>query len=698
MANNDNKINNYFSCSEYNIKIDNNEYNLRLETNEKDIYFILSNLNQSLEYIYKNRMDLSTLINKLELNSSKYSNSEIILKIFDNKIKKNKITINVVDENSYSILIKSLNVFEEEMTTEIKLIKEFMNDNDKFKYIFSIIKLMKNNYKIGEIENINNKLNELNSNINKRNKEIEDELKDKDTIIQKLNEKIINQENIIKNINENNVIINKKYEELENNIKEKINNMQINLINDIKNKNDIINKMMNDKIEIMNKKYNELVGLDRITNIKNEELDNNLLNKENEINNNKKQNLINNKINEKELNINKKENKLNEDINIINNKINEINKKNEEREIILEEIKNKIEKLKEQINYNEYNNKINYKFKKEPQNLKFKFDITKTNTDFGWNDRFEVFICYKDNKEYIISPNCNNYNLDIFNLLDNKKIFSLKGHKNNIRTIRYFINKNNYSINEYLISGDDNKIVIIWNITNNYDIKYLIDTKYGDNIYSCLLIFPLNYNDNYIITSTYNKSDDNDKSATKIYSLNNGKFIKYINNTNNNHIYYLLSWYNKNNNQYYIIQFTKKKIMINNLLENELYSELIQEPENDHFSGYIYNRNNNDYLCSSSYNGYINIWDLYNKNVFKIINTKNCRLAHIIEWNNKYIIVADVNNNSFKIIDLDENKIISDIGGQHTGEVKCIKKIYHPFYGESLLSCGQDKNIKLWSI
>jgi len=373
---------------------------------------------------------------------------------------------------------------------------------------------------------------------------------------------------------------------------------------------------------------------------------------------------------------------------IDNNKINEIN----------ENINNKYNELKEQINYNEYNNKINYKFKKEPQNLKFKFDITNTNTECGWNDMFEVFISYKDNKEYIISPNSNNYNLNIFNLLDNKKILSLKGHKNKIRTIRYFINKNNYNINEYLISGDDNKIVIIWDITNNYNIKYQIDTKYGGNIYSCLLIFPHNNNDNYIITSTFNKSDDNDKSATKIYSLNNGQFIKYINNTNNNTIFYLLSWYNKKNNKYYIIQFTFCKIMINNLLEDELYSELIQEPETDHFSGFIYNRNNNDYLCSSSSNGYINIWDLYNKKIFKIINTNKCKLAHIIEWNNKYIIVVDVNNKSFKIIDLDENKIISDIGGQHTKDATCIKKIYHPIYGESLLSCGRDKCIKLWTI
>ena len=149
--------------------------------------------------------------------------------------------------------------------------------------------------------------------------------------------------------------------------------------------------------------------------------------------------------------------------------------------------------------------------------------------------------------------------------------------------------------------------------------------------------------------------------------------------------------------------------MINNLLEDELYSELIQEPEDNHLSGFIYNRNNNDYLCSSSYNGYINIWDLYNKNLFKNIdtnknsklnffNTNEYKLAHIIEWNNKYIIVADDNNKSFKIIDIDENKIISDIGGQHTDKVNCIKKIYHPIYGESLLSSGQDKYIKLWTI
>ena len=86
-----------------------------------------------------------------------------------------------------------------------------------------------------------------------------------------------------------------------------------------------------------------------------------------------------------------------------------------------------------------YEDKINYKFIKEPQNLEYKLDITNSNDFYGVNDLFEIFISYKDNKEYIVSKNINDYNLDIFTLLDNKKILTLKGHTNHITTIRYFI-------------------------------------------------------------------------------------------------------------------------------------------------------------------------------------------------------------------------------------------------------------------
>ena len=94
------------------------------------------------------------------------------------------------------------------------------------------------------------------------------------------------------------------------------------------------------------------------------------------------------------------------------------------------------------------------------------------------------------------------------------------------------------------------------------------------------------------------------------------------------------------------------------LLEKEPYCELIQEPEDYHYSGFIYNKYNKDYLCSSCKNGYINIWDLNNKKIFKVINTNGGELYHIIQWNEKYIIVDERKNKCFKIIDIKHGKVI----------------------------------------
>ena len=67
-------------------------------------------------------------------------------------------------------------------------------------------------------------------------------------------------------------------------------------------------------------------------------------------------------------------------------------------------------------------------------NFKFKAEIIDTNIPFGENDNdmFEVYTSIKDNKIYIASPNYKENHLDIYSLLDNKKITSLK---DNNRTI-----------------------------------------------------------------------------------------------------------------------------------------------------------------------------------------------------------------------------------------------------------------------
>ena len=362
---------------------------------------------------------------------------------------------------------------------------------------------------------------------------------------------------------------------------------------------------------------------------------------------------------------------------------------------------------KNQKEKEEYLNKMNNEYNSSPIKLKYKNDICKTNTSCGWNDMFEIYISYLNNKEYLASPDNNNYNINIISLIDNKLVTSLKGHDNKIRTIRYFMGENNENEdnensiqNEYLISADDNHIVIVWDLLDNYEIKQKIDTNYEDDIYSCLIfINKNNYDENYIITSTYCTSSDIQNSATKIYSLENGEYIFYIKESNFDNIYYLLLWYNKQNNKNYLIQFSYKKIIINYLepKSNEQYAKFIHEPENEHYSGFIFSKNNLDFLCSSCYNGYIHIWDLYNKKIVTIIDTK-CILCHIIQWNERYAISADFENKSFIVIDLEEKKIFNDFSVEHTMEVKCIKKIMHPKFGECLLTAGRDNIIKLWKL
>ena len=596
---------NILNHKEYNIKFENEIYCLRIEIDNKFITFILTKLNEQVNFNYKNKYDLLSIVNTLTLNPSKHSNLNEILDIFDKVYIKNKLSILKVDDNTINLIIK-FNIIFDEVTHELKLYKIYMNNNDKFNLLYNEIKLLKQKVenistnKNGEMEEIQKKMKEMDINLSKKNEEINNIkliIKEREGIINEQKETLIKLNNII-------IEMNNRLLEKENKIK-------------------IIEGKLEEKELIIN-------NLDII--IKNKELNDNevsyqLKNSINEINN--------------DLNV-----KYNELLNMISN-----------------------------LEHNEFIKKINYKFEKDPQGLKFRQNIINSNASYGWNDTFEVYISRKDNKEYLVSPNNNNYKLDVISLLENK-----------------------LTVEEYLISADNDIIVIIWEITYNFNLKFKINTNYSDNIYSCLLLFDLINENNYIVTSSYAQLDDNEKSATKLYSLENGQLIKYISHSNKNAVYYLLSWYNKNNNKYYIIQFTFKAILINSVIDDELYCELIQEPEDNHLSGFIYNLDNIDYLCSSSYNGYIHLWDLFNKSIYKIINTNNCVLCNIIQWNNKYSIVADYDNKSFKIIDFEKGQVVKDIKGEHTDKVPCVKKIYHPLYGESLLSAGQDNTIKLWSL
>ena len=334
-------------------------------------------------------------------------------------------------------------------------------------------------------------------------------------------------------------------------------------------------------------------------------------------------------------------------------------------------------------------------FKKNP-NLKFKQDIIKSNNSSGFNDLFEVYRSKKDNCQYLVSPNSLTHNLDIISLNNNKLISSLKGHKKSITMVRYFTGDNK---KEYLISADINQVVIVWDISYKKVIYYKIKLQYKNWIYSCCILVLNDFD--YAITSCCGEGN------TKVYLLKNIKatFLKNIYESKNNNVYYLMTWYNEKDKNYYLIQFCKKKIVVNNIEKNIIYT-IFGENENgfSYMNGFIYTPevntdiNYKDYLFANSNNGYIYIWDLYEKNLVFSIFIKNCLINNIIQWNKNIIILSDLNKNSIKILLIDYGIVISDIYSQHDVGILCIKKTFHPIYGESLLSSGQDGSIKLWTI
>ena len=336
--------------------------------------------------------------------------------------------------------------------------------------------------------------------------------------------------------------------------------------------------------------------------------------------------------------------------------------------------------LKKENQIKEYNKKINYEFSAPPKKLKFQYDIVKTNQIF-----FDIFISIKNNNEYLVSGNKDTNNIDIYDIKTNNLVKSFKGHSKAIITIKYYIDIK--TKNEYLISTDENKIVIIWQIDfNNLNILHTINTLYKGDFYSVLLLFNIS-NNNYIITSSYS-----DKESSKIYFLENAKFIRDISNTKNNKTYCIIPW--KYNEKNYLIELCREKISINSLFDDENYVNLFSQAEDYHYCGFVYN---DKYLICSSLSCFIRIWNLENKTIYKSIEIEeSCCILEMIQWSKKYVICANNTNNTLDIVDLEETKVVEHIKVSHN--VAYIKKLYQEKYGECLFTAGTDGIIKLWSV
>ena len=133
---------NTYGYKEFKITKDNSIYNLKIEIEKEYIIFELKNLNNSLDYFYRNKANIDKLLDKINLNHEKKLNKDLFVKMFD-KREENTIIINNINNNQINIqFINSNNI-----NFEINLIKEIMTIDDKLNIIYNeILSRRHNNY------------------------------------------------------------------------------------------------------------------------------------------------------------------------------------------------------------------------------------------------------------------------------------------------------------------------------------------------------------------------------------------------------------------------------------------------------------------------------------------------------------------------------------------------------------------------
>jgi WD40 repeat protein len=145
---------------------------------------------------------------------------------------------------------------------------------------------------------------------------------------------------------------------------------------------------------------------------------------------------------------------------------------------------------------------------------------------------------------------------------DKVYVRSLKKHTKPVSVIRYF-RKNNRE--EYLLSCEvSGGFVIIWDITNNFNIINCIQEQSAGKIYDALILFNLNNQDYILISSAM-------KEPIKLFGFRDNQKYYNIFGTEENLTNYMIPWTYDNN--YYIIKLYSD-ISIHNIFKNECYAKL----------------------------------------------------------------------------------------------------------------------------
>ena len=372
-------------------------------------------------------------------------------------------------------------------------------------------------------------------------------------------------------------------------------------------------------------------------------------------------------------------NKINDSLNnqqISQNKnVNEIDMESKEENKSNNNLKNK-----DKIIINPGNPNIS-EFKENPNQLRYETYIT---TDISSSENelnnFDTFIGVKDHIYYLIYNNLKNLNIEIMNIQEKKVIKSLSGHYIRTSVIRYYLNNIK---EEYILSCDINSKAIIWDVADDYTIKYILRMEDKSIIRDSILLFGLNQK-NYLIISRFSKEE-----YTKVYELAPDiPFVRKIPHPKKKITNAIIPW--KHKNKYYIIELCNGVISIKNVLENEKFSDLNLEKDDNYSSGFVYK--DHQLFVNISNKKKIIVLDLISKDIYKIIDLPYNGFS-LIQWSDRYGIIGSC---EIEIIDLEKREIVGFFSVKNI--LYGIKKIKNNFFGEGLISCDEKKIVSLFCI
>ena len=192
------------------------------------------------------------------------------------------------------------------------------------------------------------------------------------------------------------------------------------------------------------------------------------------------------------------------------------------------------------------------------------------------------------------------------NLKDSKIVHSLKGHSAHIYIVRHYFQRK--SSTDFLISTSSERKVKVWNL-KTYECHITLNKCHtGTYLYSALLLFDNINNLNYIVTSCPNE-------YMKLWDFDSGKFIREIGSTSD-YTYFINYW--NNNNINYIINANSSNVKIYGINKSkEIYREFLAPQSTWHMSAFVERMNDINYLFESDGNGYLRIWNIEKKEIYK---------------------------------------------------------------------------------